>query len=183
MVLWKYIKGQLHDGGKIYYCDTDSLFTNKEMPSEFVDQNELGKIKVEKIFEHGVLFNGLKNYSALDENGNIYVENDKGEKISLEDDSKVFNESKIIKGKAWKLKGVSNSAIMVDKNTFIQQEWAGLPKQQYYSRFGRNAGEYWVVWIKKITHNEIKKGNVTESGDILPFELNEFDLSKRRNAI
>jgi hypothetical protein len=173
MLIWKYIKGCLDSGIKVYYCDTDSIFVNKEMPAEFVSQTELGKIKVEKIFENGVQFNGLKNYSSLDKEGNIIVENDKGDKIKF-DDVTILNESKIIKGKDWKLKGISNNAMMIDRNTFLQQEWSGLPKQQYFSRFGRQAGEYWIIWVTKKVEAEIKKGKLEESGDITPFNLKEF---------
>jgi hypothetical protein len=150
------------------------LFTSQPLPDEFVSSTELGKLKLEHLYENGLCFMGLKNYSEVDNAGNILVENAEGDTITL-DDNVVFNESKIVKGEHWKLKGIKNDAVMLDKNLFIQQEWSGLPKQQYYQQFGRAAGEYWIVYITKQTIGDIKKGDLMENGEIQPFNLSEFN--------
>ncbi len=88
----------------------------------------------------------------------------------------VFNkESKVLKGSTWKMKGVPKSAQMLDENTFIAQEWGGLPKQEYYKKFGRKDGEFWVIYKTKHNKGNINKGVLTETGDINPFVLNDFD--------
>jgi hypothetical protein len=173
LILWKVIKWCKDNNVKYYYCDTDSIFVEAEISPEFTDENILGKLKVEKYYEHGVEFINLKNYCALTPEGEKVVENEEGEKIRINDE--VFhNESKILKGKQWKMKGVSNNAQMIDMNTFIVQEWGGLPKQEYYKKFGRKEGEFWVIHKVKVNHDKINKGSLTEQGDIKPFELEEF---------
>lgn len=176
MVLWDHMKACKKTGIKIYYCDTDSIFTDGEMPKECVSQTQLGKIKVEKIFEHGVKFNGLKNYAELDEKGNPILANEKEKRELLRiGENDYLDESKILKGSAWKLKGVSNSAQMLNKNTFIQQEWSGCSKQAYYERFGKQKGHYWIITKQKqIKEGNIKKGIVEMNGDISPFKLQDF---------
>jgi hypothetical protein len=71
------------------------------------------------------------------------------------------------------IKGVSQKAVMVDKNHFIQEEWGGISKQQYYLRYGRKPGEYWILYVKKEIKEEIKKGQLTASGDIQPYNFME----------
>ena len=60
-------------------------------------------------------------------------------------DDVFLKESQVLKGEEWKMKGVSNNAVMVNENEFICQEWGGLPKQEYYKKFGREAGELSVL--------------------------------------
>lgn len=67
------------------------------------------------------------------------------------------------------MKGVSNNAIMISENTFIQQEWGGLPRQEYYTKFGRKAGEFWVIEKTKTNKDKINKGILKDNGDIEPF--------------
>jgi hypothetical protein len=176
LILWGVISWCQEHKVKYYYCDTDSIFIDGELPEQFVSDKELGKLKVEKVFPYGVDFINLKNYCELNADGKIFVssgkvdENEKMDKIVF--DEQVFTKkSKVYKGAAWKMKGVSNNAEMLDENTFIVQEWGGLPKQEYYKKFGRKPGEYWVIYKTKVNHDKINKGNLTESGDILPFEL------------
>lgn len=158
---------------KYYYCDTDSIFTDKELPEEIVNENELGKYKIEKIFDHGVEFINLKNYCGLSPDGHKIVTNDNNDKIILENES-LLKESKILKGEYWKMKGVSNKAIMIDENNFIVQEWGGLPKQEYYRKFGRKPGEFWIIEKHKTNHGKINKGSLLNNGNINPFELEDF---------
>jgi hypothetical protein len=52
--------------GKVYYCDTDSLFVNATGVKElepFISDTELGKLKVEKILTDLVIY-GAKDYEA-----------------------------------------------------------------------------------------------------------------------
>lgn len=41
-------------GGKVYYCDTDSIFTDQPLPVEVVDRKEYGKWKLEHEVEQAV---------------------------------------------------------------------------------------------------------------------------------
>lgn len=172
MVIWDAIKYCKKHKIKYYYCDTDSIFTSNELPKEIVDEKELGKFKVEKVYEHGVAFINLKNYCPLNASGKIELQTDKGDTIVLDDET-FLNESKIIKGKNWKMKGVSNSAQLLSQTKFIMEEWGGLAKQEYYTKFGRKDGEFWVIYKEKENKGTIKKGNLKRNGDILPFDLKE----------
>ncbi len=174
LILWEVIEDCEKNNNKYYYCDTDSIFTKKPISERFIDENELGKLKLEKYFENGVEFINLKNYCELSVNGKKFVStgkkdnNDKMDKIIFNED--VFTkESQILKGEAWKMKGVSNNAQMLDENTFIVQEWGGLPKQEYYKKFGRKAGEFWIIYKVKHNKGNINKGILLDNGDIIPF--------------
>jgi hypothetical protein len=174
MIIWEAIKYCKTHGIKYYYCDTDSIFVDQPLPKEIVDENLLGKFKIEHYYPNGVEFINLKNYCPLNSNGYKMVENTEKEIIQF-DDEVFLNESKIKKGKAWKMKGVSADAEFLDEDSFIQQEWGGLPKQEYYRRFGRKEGEFWVIYKVKKNHGKIKKGILKESGDIVPFTINEWE--------
>jgi hypothetical protein len=173
MLLFNYIKHCKKAELNVYYCDTDSIFTSGELLADFISSTELGKLKLEHCYDNGLSFMGLKNYSEIDSEGKIIVTNENKDTIILEDGI-FLNDSKIVKGEHWKLKGVKNDAVMIDKNVFIQQEWSGLPKQQYYEKFGKPKGEYWIIYVTKKTEGDIKKGNLSESGEISPFNLSEF---------
>jgi hypothetical protein len=176
LILARVIKYCQDTNIKKYYCDTDSIFTEEEIASYFLDEKELGKMKLEKYYEHGVEFINLKNYCALDKTGHKQVisvdESGKEEKIILNDET-FLKDSKILKGKEWKMKGVPNSAEVIDENNFITQEWGGLPKQEYYKKFGRKVGEFWVIHKHKTNHGKINKGLLKENGDIEPFVRSE----------
>lgn len=45
----------------IYYCDTDSIFTDKLPSSQYLDDNEIGKMKIEKVIK-SACFIGKKTY-------------------------------------------------------------------------------------------------------------------------
>lgn len=174
MIIWEAIKYCKLHNIKYYYCDTDSIFTSEPLPADIVDPNKLGKFKLEKMYDNGVEFINLKNYCPLNEQGLKVAENENKEIVIINDEA-FTNESKVLKGKEWKMKGVSAGAVMIDENTFIQQEWGGLPKQEYYKKFGRQPGEFWVIYKEKKNHGKIKKGNLSWNGDIHPFELNEWE--------
>jgi hypothetical protein len=63
--LYEGMKLALDSGGEIYYCDTDSIVTNIELPS-FAD--ELGNFKLEEIFTEAT-FIAPKVYKATTKNG------------------------------------------------------------------------------------------------------------------
>lgn len=159
---------------KGYYCDTDSIFTDQEIHADFIDNKELGKMKLEKIYQNGVEFINLKNYCPLNEDGlkNIISINEAGEhhKVNLDTET-IIEDSKVLiqKGSEWKMKGVSESATVIDENTFIIQEWGGIDRQQYYIKFGRKSGEFWIILKQKINKNIIHKGDLDVEGNITPF--------------
>lgn len=169
LIIWKALKWAKEKKVKVYYCDTDSLFIDQPLPADLVDPSKLGMFKLEKYFDYGVEFMNLKNYCELTPEGKKIVETETGETIMLDDET-FLKDLKIKKGSHWKMKGVSNSATMIDENTFIMQEWGSLPKQEYYTRFGRNKGEFWVIYKEKTNHGTIRKGNLQDTGDIDPFE-------------
>jgi hypothetical protein len=65
--LLKSMYHQLNNGGKIYYYDTDSIFTNKPLPEELVDIKKIGKFKLEYEIKEGI-FLSPKNYAIITKN-------------------------------------------------------------------------------------------------------------------
>lgn len=61
----------LSKGGKIYYTDTDSIVTDTELDTKQVNENEIGKLKLEQNINKGIFISG-KLY---------WICNDKGEFI------------------------------------------------------------------------------------------------------
>jgi hypothetical protein len=176
MIIWDMIKQCKAQGIKMYYGDTDSVFINKELKSDIVHESELGKWKVEKIFPYGVNFINLKNYCELDEKGRMSIEVKKkgqeNEKIFI-DDLNFISTDITVKGKSWKMKGVSRNSRIIDVNKFVVEIWGSLPLQEYYCKFGRKPGEFWVREQTKINTGKINKGKLTKTGDIKPFKLEE----------
>lgn len=174
LIIWEAIKYCKKHKIKYYYCDTDSIFTSKELPKDLIDPNKLGKFKLEKMYDYGVDFINLKNYCPLNENGDIELMTEEGEIVTLNETTFLKEtKTKIIKGKNWTMKGVSVGAQLLAENKFIMQEWGGLAKQEYYTKFGRKAGEFWVIYKEKENKGIIKKGLLKKNGDIEPFKLNE----------
>ncbi len=83
-----------NNGGKVYYCDTDSIFSNIPLPETLISSSELGKWKLEYEVERG-RFWGSKFYS-VEEKGNkkvhVHVKGLQGKLITEE-----------IKEKLWQL--------------------------------------------------------------------------------
>jgi hypothetical protein len=52
----------------LFYSDTDSIYINKELPSEYISNTELGKLKLESICDKGV-FLAPKVYATVDLEG------------------------------------------------------------------------------------------------------------------
>jgi len=89
--------------GKVYYTDTDSLFCNKELPSNYIGK-ELGKMKLEHILTRFISL-GPKVYGGINTNG-IEFTKVKGlkKKISfkqLEDLLKPFNKIQPFQQEKW----------------------------------------------------------------------------------
>jgi|SRR3982750_887170 hypothetical protein len=53
----------------LFYSDYDSIYIDKELPSKFISNTELGKLKLESICTKGV-FLAPKVYGLLDQDGN-----------------------------------------------------------------------------------------------------------------
>jgi hypothetical protein len=156
-----------------FYCDTDSVFTDGDLPSEIVDDKQLGKFKIEKTFDYGVEFINLKNYCPLDENREKQIIDNEGNYHSL---SELKNKkTKFKKGKNWTMKGVRADAEIIDENTFLQTEFGGLPRQEYFTKFGRKAGEFWILEKMKENKNIINKGWL-DNENVKPFELEEWEM-------
>ena len=52
-ILWNAMRTVLDLGGCVYYCDTDSVFTNIPLPDDMVSDTELGKWKLEGVIPAG----------------------------------------------------------------------------------------------------------------------------------
>lgn len=52
-VLWEAMASIIDKNGELYYCDTDSIFTNIKLPKEITSQTELGKWALEDTIPKG----------------------------------------------------------------------------------------------------------------------------------
>lgn len=66
---------------KLYYSDTDSIFTENPLPDNFIDNTKLGLLKIEKTLSKFIAI-GPKVYGGVDINGNEFVKT-KGLKTKL----------------------------------------------------------------------------------------------------
>lgn len=66
---------------KLYYSDTDSVFTEKPLPDNLIDDTKLGLLKLEKVLTKIVAI-GPKVYGGIDINGNEFIKT-KGLKTKL----------------------------------------------------------------------------------------------------
>nr|UEX92865.1 hypothetical protein [Marasmius tenuissimus] len=55
---------------RLYYTDTDSAIVNKPLPNSFVNDNELGKFKLEHVIDKAI-FLAPKLYCFLTESGDL----------------------------------------------------------------------------------------------------------------
>ncbi|MEM3290671.1 MAG: DNA polymerase [Candidatus Micrarchaeaceae archaeon] len=117
--------------GLIFYCDTDSIFTNISLPS---DEN-LGGIKLDKEGIH-LKIHGQKNYTIINKNGEIF-QRKKGitkdahliEKLDDEDETEIYEYDHILPFKS----GIKKydeltkvKEIKKIKNTFKRQKGKGF---------------------------------------------------------
>ena len=66
-ILWSAMAQILDDGGDIYYCDTDSIFSSIQLPDNQVSYTELGKWKLEETIPKGnAEFVAPKHYRISD---------------------------------------------------------------------------------------------------------------------
>lgn len=68
MHLYKAFETIIEKGGDIFYCDTDSIFTNKSLPPEMVDSSTFGKWKLEAEIKTGLFAQG-KGYYLEEQDG------------------------------------------------------------------------------------------------------------------
>ena len=66
--LFKAIYSIINRGGQIYYCDTDSIYTNIQLDNEYISDIELGKWKLEYKVDKARFF-GSKSYIIVKDNG------------------------------------------------------------------------------------------------------------------
>ena len=88
MELWNIIDLIRKNGGKVYYCDTDSVFTDKKgeeilKENNLISNYELGKLKLEEYFKQ-VEIRGAKDYTT---NKNVKIK-------GIRKNAKKLNENK-----------------------------------------------------------------------------------------
>ena len=138
----------------VYYCDTDSIFTNetgrkKLMDAGLVDNKELGKMKLE-YWAKDMEIKGCKDY-IIRKNLNPIATN-------LEFINEIV-----------KIKGVPKKAIKIDDNKYEVMKMAKI-------KSSIKAGVlYGVIQSKgeKVLSREYIKGVVLENGEVEPIRLNE----------
>lgn len=118
----------------IYYCDTDSIFTDGEIPESYIDKTKLGKWKLENEIKEAI-FLAPKSYmfKTIDDNvkckGKGHRNNDlksefyqkvlDGEKIEIENDAMFFRSLNgvQIKSQIRTLQHVYNKRIWIDNES------------------------------------------------------------------
>lgn len=98
-------------GGEVYYCDTDSIFTDIELPPEYIHKTILGKWKLEHQIERAKFF-GSKLYIYQILNGKT-ISKSKGIPCK-------YVNSEEYKEKLWEL---DSNNIEVDIQTTWQRKW------------------------------------------------------------
>lgn len=83
-------------GGKIYYSDTDSIVTNKELSPSMVSSKEIGKLKLEHELEKGIFITG-KTYWIRDHSGKSFnrAKGIKPNSLSYSDYLKLLNNTSV----------------------------------------------------------------------------------------
>lgn len=86
----------LNNGADVYYTDTDSIVTNKELPKDMVDAKALGKLKLEHKIDKAIFISG-KLYCIYDDKGNFInkVKGINSSSLSYFDYVKLLNNSNI----------------------------------------------------------------------------------------
>lgn len=130
----------------LYYCDTDSIFTNrlgyeKLKNCGYVDNNKLGLLKVEDIGD--VCIRGPKDYDW-------YSYQDRSYKRTI--------------------KGIPNNAIQIDDNEYVYDQWVtGLTRYRQPKKKGIMIKE-----IKKELSRDYDKGIINTDGSVSPLNFNDF---------
>ena len=66
-ILWDAMRHVIDNGGEVFYCDTDSIFSSIRLPDDMVSDTELGKWKLEEIIPKGeAQFEAPKHYRVND---------------------------------------------------------------------------------------------------------------------
>lgn len=86
----------LKNKGEIFYSDTDSIVTNKELDDSMISSNEIGKLKLEHKIDKGIFISG-KTYWLSDDNGEVInrAKGIKSSSISYFDYVNLLNDSNI----------------------------------------------------------------------------------------
>ncbi|MDD4714900.1 MAG: DNA polymerase [Candidatus Absconditabacteria bacterium] len=95
-VLYEGIETVLNLGGEVYYCDTDSIKTNIELPKEMIHSTDLGKWDFEGNYSESV-FISPKLYSMYSEGNTIKkgkgVHSENIKKLTFDDYKKLLDEN------------------------------------------------------------------------------------------
>jgi hypothetical protein len=108
----------------LYYTDTDSIYIDKELPSDLVSDKVLGKLKLEHIAKKAI-FLAPKLYSLLTENNNV-IYKCKGlnhdVKLSLNDFESLLSKNySLIKSQDKWFKSLSNGNISILEQIYTIQ--------------------------------------------------------------
>lgn len=131
MYLWSLI--QTAGQENVYYCDTDSLYTNKtglDRLLPFMNKTRLGHFKLEKKASSMVI-HGCKDY--------------------------IFGSERVIKG-------VPKNAPEIQSGVFECTQFPGVKSELR----GGMQENYSIQTVQKILKREYDKGNITDSGRVLP---------------
>lgn len=118
----------------LYYTDTDSFFTNKELPSQYVDNKEMGKLKLEDKQIINIL--GVKDYE--------YIVNDTKHNVikGIPKNAIFFNESGIFKATYTQWSGLKSQ---YDNNTVVLQPVTKeLKRENTKMKYIDNVGYEWL---------------------------------------
>lgn len=112
----------LKNGGTISYHDTDSLVTDLKLPSEWVDQKDLGKFKLEYTIKKG-FFTADKTYYIESMEGKIVkrAKNVKSKYLEYQDYEKLYNDGVLTNAvKISSVKNIKLGSVIIKKDNNIK---------------------------------------------------------------
>lgn len=146
----------LNSNGTIYYTDTDSIVTNKKLPDEMVDNNVLGKLKLEYIIKQGYFISD-KTYAFKTVEDKI-IKRAKSVNSSLlayEDYEKMYN-MEIIKHavRTSTIKDITKGSVLIKTKSDIHLDNTIYKKRERIFENGK-----WVGTKPNIIKNNNEKEN------------------------
>lgn len=162
--------------GKVFYCDTDSIFCDVELPARFKHQTQLGKWKAEDTFKEYCKLHKLSDVDYTDISIDyafflapkcygLFSKHDKGDREMIYDIKQMIN--------CVKIKGVRKDALTSEKFMhLVVNKHLNIEQLQFRRAFGQ-------VFVDDKFHKEIKlriqKRVYSATGSRAFYDINEFE--------
>ena len=164
----------INKGGKIYYTDTDSIFTDKELSIEYVSDNEIGKFKKEYDIKKAI-FLASKVYCCVKHNNEEICKFKGLKKISEKNLSYQLYKSKLQYNSYYEVKDIERNFVKDYRKMTINKSVVNM-------NFTFNTMKYEKVYIEgQFSHTKPIFINELDIEDIFSNEINL--LNKINNII